>query len=111
LVAARARLEIIRTSPEVLDHELRALEDQAHRRVEEFRALLDGSPEDARKAMEALLEGPLTFKPALLSEGKTYGVEGPATPGPLFPPVCAPTGNLTNLTLADRFVIPMRRAA
>ena len=82
--ARQARIEGVQTSPGVIGSEFSALEKDAHRRLEDLRALLDRNPEEARKAMEALLAGPLTFTPIETEEGKRYQIQGSVATGALF---------------------------
>jgi len=76
LAMLEARLASIRTTPSVLDLEVRRLEKQARSRIEDFRALMGRNPDEARKALETLLNGPLRFTPIETPEGKRYRVEG-----------------------------------
>nr|MBX2810634.1 hypothetical protein [Myxococcales bacterium] len=55
------RIEAARAAPSVVDLETRRMEQEARKRLEDLRSLLRRRPEDARVAIEALLEEPLTF--------------------------------------------------
>ncbi|UQA57087.1 recombinase family protein [Polyangium aurulentum] len=76
LAALNARLAAIRTSPSVLDLEVRRLEREARTRLDNMRALFVATPEKARRVLQTLLARPLTFRPVDLPEGKRYRIEG-----------------------------------
>jgi len=90
----RARVEALRTRPAVIGSELSALEKEARRRLEDRRQLLGRNPEEARKAVGALLDGPLTFTPVQTEGGKRYEIQGSVVTGALFTTGSVPNGNL-----------------
>jgi hypothetical protein len=93
LSEVNARLDVLKTAPSVLDLEARRLEKEARRRLGDFQALLGRNPTEARKALEALLQGPLSFAPVELPEGgKRYRIEGSATLGCAFATEGVPNG-------------------
>jgi hypothetical protein len=52
------------------------MEKEAKRRAEEFTEIMGRNPEEARKALESLLTGPLRFTPVQEPEGKRFRIEG-----------------------------------
>lgn len=81
---AEVRLRTLKVAPDVLKLEVRRLEADVRRRIDHFRELLDGDPEEARKVVEALLEGPATFTPVETRAGRRYKVEGRIATGALL---------------------------
>jgi site-specific DNA recombinase len=59
----RARLDADRAAPAAIDREVRGMEEAARARLADLRALLGRNPTEARRAVEALLRGPITFTP------------------------------------------------
>ena len=59
----RTQLEAIRTSPIIIDREIKAVEQEARTRLKEFYGLLSRNPAEARQVVAAVLDGPLTFTP------------------------------------------------
>jgi site-specific DNA recombinase len=90
--ALQARLEALKTSPAVIGSELSVLEKDARRRLQDLRQLLGRNPEEARKAVGALLDGPLTFTPVETAEGKRYQIQGFVATGALFTTESVPNG-------------------
>jgi len=84
VLALKTRIDAQRATPTVVNMEIETLEQEARRRIEQFRDLLDRNSEQARKAMDALLESPLTFTPIVTAEGNRYRVEGPVAIGNMF---------------------------
>ncbi|AUX43627.1 uncharacterized protein SOCE26_050790 [Sorangium cellulosum] len=76
LSALEARLRAAKVAPSALDLELRRLEKEARQRLGDLRATLERNPEEARKAPETILGGPLRFTPIETPEGKRYRIEG-----------------------------------
>jgi hypothetical protein len=76
LNALEARLELLKTAPSVLSLEVRRLERETVKRLEDLRHVFGRNPEQARTVMERLLEGKLTFTPIETDEGKRYRIEG-----------------------------------
>ena len=98
LTAVRARIEVLASAPSVLDLEVRRLEKEARKRLADLRGLLQRNPTDARRALEALLEGPLSFRVVVAREGRRYEIEGAAAIGALFTTEGDPSGNRTRVT-------------
>jgi site-specific DNA recombinase len=84
LSGMEARLKVLKVAPDVLKLELRRLEADVRHRIDHFRELLDRDPEEARKVVEALLDGPATFTPIETADGKRYKVEGRIATGALL---------------------------
>ena len=77
MTALKGQIQAVRATPMVLDTEVRAMEEEARRRLGEFRALLSRNPAEARKVVEAVLEAPLTFTPTTDEAGRRrYRIEG-----------------------------------
>ncbi|WP_437994738.1 recombinase family protein [Sorangium sp. So ce185] len=76
LSALEARLRAAKAAPSALDLEVRRLEKEARQRLGDLRAMLERNPEEARKALETILGGPLRFTPIETPEGKRYRIEG-----------------------------------
>ncbi|WP_437617325.1 hypothetical protein [Sorangium sp. So ce1151] len=49
---------------------------EARQHLGNLRVMLDRNPEEARKALETILGGPLRFTPTEIPEGKRYRIEG-----------------------------------
>lgn len=93
LSEVNARLDVLRTAPDVISLEARRLEREARKRLDDFRGLLGRNTTEARKALEALLQGPLAFTPIELPEGgKRYRIEGRASVGSVFTTEGVPNG-------------------
>ena len=58
----------------------------------ELHALLDLNPDEARVALEALLDRPLSFAPIETEEGKRYAITGKIAVGSLFSIESVPKG-------------------
>ena len=58
LAGVEARFAALRTAPAVLDLEVRRMEKEARRRIEEFADLMTWNPDEARSTLETLLAGP-----------------------------------------------------
>lgn len=76
LSRVEARLRAAKAAPSALDLEVRRLEKEARRRLGDLRAMLGRNPDEARKALETILGGPLRFTPIETPEGKRYRIEG-----------------------------------
>lgn len=98
VTALQARLAAIRTAPSVIDLEARRLEQEARRRLVEFRAVFGRRPSEARTALEALLDGPLRLTPVDVDGEKRYQVDGLVAVGGLITTVCVPNGIRTRAT-------------
>lgn len=84
LTQIEARIASTKTAPRALSFETRRLEVEAKKRIAELRDLFARGPEGARRAMQSLLEGPLTFTPIDTIKGRRYRVEGRVTTGALL---------------------------
>ena len=78
------RIEAHQAAPAAVKLELDTLEAEARQRIEQFSKLLSRNPVEARKAMDALLAGPLVFTPVDRPDGKRYSIEGTVAIGNLF---------------------------
>jgi site-specific DNA recombinase len=90
LSGMEARLKVLEVAPDVLKLELRRLESEVRHRIDHSRELLDRDAEEARKVVEALLDGPATFTPIETPDGKRYKVEGRIATGALLQVVPGP---------------------
>lgn len=80
----KARLDALREAPSVLDMEVRRMEREARKRLRELKSLLRRNPNEARKLMETVLDGPLTFTPIQTKKGPRYEIRGPVAFGELL---------------------------
>ncbi len=97
----KAQIAITEAAPGVLDLEVRRIEQEARKRLDDVRTLMAGHPGEARKALEAILHGPLTFTPVEVDGGKRYRVEGSVLVGRLLTAdrsVGVPSGIRTRVT-------------
>jgi site-specific DNA recombinase len=92
LSQVRGRLDVLSAAPSVLDLEVRRLEKEARARLADLRGLLGRNPAEGRKALEALLAGPLTFAPVDADGGRRYQIEGSAALGAMFTTEGVPNG-------------------
>lgn len=60
----RARLDAARAAPAAIATELDRVEEEARARIVEMRQTLRRNPDEARRVMESILTGPITFNPA-----------------------------------------------
>lgn len=93
------RLRGLRAAPDVIGMETRRMEKEAQNRLQDLRALTHRNPEEARRALEALLDEPLKFTP---TPDKHYVIEAPVFLGALFPNSSDPSGSFFKVHLADR---------
>lgn len=63
LTEIEGRLSASRAAPGAVDLEVRKMEREAKVKLRDLRALLVSAPEDMRRAVEALLDGPISFEP------------------------------------------------
>jgi hypothetical protein len=68
------------------------MEREARARLRDLGALFEPNPQEARSALETLLDGPLTLRPVETADGKRYEVSGQLTIGPLFSSDGVPRG-------------------
>ena len=78
------QLAALRAVPGAIDFEARRMEREARRRLDELAALLGRNVEQGRRAMEALLDGPLKFTPTVTDKGRSYLIEGRLATGAFF---------------------------
>jgi site-specific DNA recombinase len=90
LRVVQSRVDATRTAPSVLDLEIRRLEVEARKRIGDLRDLCRRRPEEARRALKALFDGPLKMTPVATPDGPRYGVEGRLASG--FILFATPTG-------------------
>ncbi|UQA57026.1 recombinase family protein [Polyangium aurulentum] len=76
LSALEARLATLRTAPSVLDLEVRRMEREARKRLEDFTGMMQRNPQEARAMLEALVTVPLRFAPIETADGKRYEITG-----------------------------------
>ena len=76
LERVQTQLNALQIAPSAIDLEARRLEQEARSRLGELRQLLDGNPVEARRVVEALTDGPLTFRPVRDEGGPAFVVEG-----------------------------------
>ncbi len=87
LKQVEAQIEATRSAPGAIDLETRRMEREARRRLKDLKALLDGNPAEGRKALEALLDGPVTFTPIEEDDGRRrYQVSGTIATGAVMAP-------------------------
>jgi len=103
LSEVRARLDAVRVAPAVIDLEVRRLEKEGRARLADLRGLFGRNPAEGRKALEALLDGPLSFAPTTGDAGgMRYRVEGATAGGALFTTDRIPLGTLSFTPLVGR---------
>lgn len=89
LVALDAQIALVRTTPTVLDMEVRRMEAEARRRLADLRGMLSRSLTEGRRAIQAILNGPLRFEP---NAHRRYEIRGTlAAGGALFTPENVPS--------------------
>jgi site-specific DNA recombinase len=98
LAEVRARLEMIAVAPSVLDLEVRRLEREARTRLADLQGLLSRNVMEGRKALEALLTGPLRFTPVQTKDGRRYEITGAAAVGAFCTTESVPKGIRTPVT-------------
>jgi hypothetical protein len=84
LESLKARLATTQAAPSAIDLETRRMEREARERLQQLRSLLERNPVEARKVLDALLDGPLTLTPTETSDGKRFRIEGTVTTGALL---------------------------
>lgn len=93
LSEVNARLDVLSTAPGVIDFEVRRLEKEARTRLADLAGLIERNPTEARKALEAVFTGPLTFTRV----NKRYEIKGTAAVGTMFTTEGVPDGISTVL--------------
>ncbi len=85
-----AHIAVARTVPSVLDLEVRRMEAEARRRLADLRGMLSRSLTEGRRALQAMLDGPLRFEP---NADRRYDIRGAlAAGGALFTTESVPRG-------------------
>jgi hypothetical protein len=84
MTAVDGRLEVLRTAPRVLQLETKRLEKEIAASLNDLRQVLSERPGDARRFLEKLLDGKLTFTPVDTWKSRRYRIEGNASLGGLF---------------------------
>jgi site-specific DNA recombinase len=88
------RLRGLRRAPNIIGLETRRMEKEARQRMESFQQLVQASPPEAKRVLEALLDKPLVFTP---TPQNNYVIEGPVFLGALLPKSCDPSGIRTRV--------------
>lgn len=77
VAVAMARVQALRAAPQILEGSLSGLEAEARRRLADLRGLIKANPDEGRRVLESVLDGPLTFTPMTMADGaKRYLVTG-----------------------------------
>jgi DNA invertase Pin-like site-specific DNA recombinase len=95
----RARLEVLETTPAAINTEVKHLEVDLRKRIDKLRAVLSAKPIEARRAVEALIEGPIEFHPMRTEQGSRYVLKGKIVAGALFSIEGDPDGTRSKLRL------------
>ncbi len=88
----RTRLDSLRAAPGVLSLEVRQLEKEARTRLADLRALLTRKPAEARRTVEALIKGPITFSPSTVDGAPRFELLGAVSTGAVFHKQSDPDG-------------------
>jgi septal ring factor EnvC (AmiA/AmiB activator) len=84
LDALDARLRAVKAAPAAIELEVRRMEAEAKKRIADMRNALARNPEEARKVLEVVLDGPLRVSPVDLPEGRRFQIDGAAAVGRLL---------------------------
>lgn len=71
-----ARIQVLKTAPNVIDLELKRLEVATRERLAKLHKTLHGNIQEARQAIQSVLESPLTMPPREDSNGREYSITG-----------------------------------
>ncbi|MDI1437471.1 recombinase family protein [Polyangium sorediatum] len=82
LSALEARLRGAKAAPEAIQLELRRMEAEARKRLDELKGTLTRKPEQAREVIRMLFEGPIKLTPIETPKGSGSGWRDPRTCGP-----------------------------
>jgi hypothetical protein len=75
--AHTAGLDALRVAPQILEGSLSGLEAEARTRLSDLHGLIKANPNEGRRVLESVLDGPLTFTPTTMADGvKRYLVTG-----------------------------------
>jgi len=83
LTAIEGRLTALHAAPKALQLETKRLEKEISVALGELREVFSERPQDARRFLERLLDGSLTFTPVETWKGRRYRIEGQASLGGL----------------------------
>ncbi|TKD03424.1 recombinase family protein [Polyangium fumosum] len=115
LSALEARLRGAKAAPEAIQLELRRMEAEARRRLDELKGTLTRKPEQAREVISMLFEGPIKLTPIETPEGKRFWVEGSANLWALFAAGClksaSPAGYARSCTRQNGVRQPLCRGS
>jgi len=76
LSALSAQISAMKQAPQAIDFELRKLEEQARSKLQDLRGLFERNPEQGRKVIEGLLDGPLVFQAVQSEHGPRFKITG-----------------------------------
>jgi hypothetical protein len=79
LSAIEGRLIALHAAPKALQLETKRLEKEISIALGELREVFSERPQDARRFLETLLDGSLTFTPVETWKGRRYRIEGHAS--------------------------------
>jgi site-specific DNA recombinase len=92
LKAIDARIEAAKATPKAIDIEVRRMEQEARKRLRDLKSMLALDGDEPRKAMEALLAGPVVLKPVKEGRRAHYEISGAITTGAFCVNVASPQG-------------------
>ena len=92
LAAFQARKQFLSTAPSAFNLEARRLEKEARARLADMRAVLRRNPDEARKVVGSLLDGPLVFTPVDVNGARRFEIRGQMAVGELFRTESVPSG-------------------
>ena len=79
LSALEARLRAAKAAPEAIQLEIRRMEGEVRKRLQDLRGMIERNPAEARKVVQTIFAGPLRFSPVKTEDGKRYQIEGEAS--------------------------------
>lgn len=71
-----ARIQVLKTAPNVIDLELKRLEVATRERLAKLHETMRGNIQEARQALQSVLESPLTMTPREDASGREYAITG-----------------------------------
>jgi hypothetical protein len=83
LTFIEGRLEALHAAPRAVQLEMKRLEKEIAASLHDLREVFTERPGDARRFLERLLDGKLTFTPVETWKGRRYKIEGKASLGGL----------------------------
>jgi len=81
LDALEIRLRTAKAAPTAIELEVRRMEVEAKKRLDDARGAMMRNPEEARRVLQLVLDGPLRVTPIDLPEGRRFQIEGSASFG------------------------------